>query len=87
MGTMTWLAPVFGRHDKNAHTAHHPLPGTRGLDVNVTVITVAYKPLTARLELLVQFIQNHIGQKGRKWTPLRGALPGNTSTPTVPRGI
>ena len=27
------------------------------------------------------FIQNHIGQKGRKWTPLRGTLHGNTHEP------
>lgn len=66
---------------KLGNTCKHPLPGTLGLYVYVTVVCVTAKRMPPSLQFLVQIIEQDIGEQRREWASLRSPFyPGRYDT-------
>src|SRR6516165_6250698 len=56
------------------NTLHHSLARSFAVDIDVAIVGIAYKVVTAPLQLSVQFVQHQIAEQRRKRTALRRAL-------------
>src|SRR6266436_8860802 len=45
------------RREESRHAAHHSVAGSSTADVNVAVVRISCEPMSASLQLLVQFVE------------------------------
>ena len=55
--------------DKVRNALHHPPPRMFATNVNITVIRIANKQMSASLQLPIQFVQYDIAKQWRKYSP------------------
>jgi hypothetical protein len=52
--------------EESAHQGHDPLTGAAAAKIDVAVICVAAKAVTASGQLLVEFVEHKVAQEGRE---------------------
>src|SRR5437879_9231550 len=68
---------------ESLHALHHPLPRPLAAYVDVTVVRIPHKAMTARLQLPVECVQHEVTQQRRKRTPLRCPFHTRTHQPAL----
>src|SRR5580658_11037793 len=48
------------RREESRHASHHSFAGSPTADVNVAVIRISRKPMSAPLQLLIQFVEHDV---------------------------
>src|ERR1700739_4949391 len=71
------------RREESRHAAHHSFTGSATADVNCGVIPISGEPMSAPLQLLIQFVEYDVRQHGRERSTLRRPFFGRTHQPVL----
>src|SRR5258705_7731684 len=69
--------------DEARDALHHPLTCAFAANVNVTVVRVADKTMSAALQLPVEFVEHEVTEQWRKWSSLRSSFHARTDQPVL----